>query len=265
MKDLIRPLVWENETLLLLDQRKLPLIEERVEVKTIDDCYEAINKMIVRGAPLIGLTAIWGMVIWLKTNNLDSDLLKNFHQAGSYLKKARPTAVNLEYEIERCLKIAENYLNEFGSFKGLYDLMVSYALMEMETVRKLNVKMAKYGENEINKQIKRKTYRVLTLCNTGYLACGPMGTALGLISHMAQLEMIDKVWVSETRPYLQGSRLTSYELTKQEIDHEIIVEGAFSYLMREGLVDFIVVGADRIVRNGDVANKVGTSTLTTMI
>jgi methylthioribose-1-phosphate isomerase len=121
--------------------------------------------------------------------------------------------------------------------------------------------MAESLKNFIIKKFPKKKYKVLTHCNTGFLACGSIGTALGVIELMAKENLVEKVWVDETRPYLQGSRLTAFELGKLNIDHEIVVEGAASLLMQKGMVDFVVVGADRIVSNGDTANKIGTSNL----
>ena len=121
--------------------------------------------------------------------------------------------------------------------------------------------MAIIAEKELDETLGKKEYRILTHCNTGFLACGSIGTALGVVQHLGEKNRIEMTWVDETRPYLQGSRLTAFELTKLGVPHKVVVEGAASYLMKNGLVDAIFVGADRIVQNGDTANKVGTSNL----
>ena len=255
MKNVLEPLKYEKEVLLLLDQRLLPLEEVYITAKTIEDCFRAIQDMVVRGAPLIGFTGIWGLALYLKNN--PKVVLPQFEQAAEYLKSARPTAVNLAFEIDRCVLMArkETHLN------ALYPKLVEHAQKEMNNLYEKNLAMAKFAEVELQKIYGDRPLNVMTICNTGTLACGVLGTALGVIVHLNQQKKIKSVYASETRPYLQGSRLTSFELIKEGIDHEIVVEGAASYLMRNKKVDAIFAGADRIVENGDTANKVGTSSL----
>lgn len=255
MKNVLQPLKYEKEVLLLLDQRLLPLEEVYLTAKTIEDCFRAIQDMVVRGAPLIGFTGIWGLALYLKNN--PKVVLPQFEQAAEYLKSARPTAVNLAFEIDRCVLMArkETHLN------ALYPKLVEHAQKEMNNLYEKNLSMAKFAEAELTKIYGDRPLNVMTICNTGTLACGVLGTALGVIVHLHQQKKIKSVYASETRPYLQGSRLTSFELIKEGIDHEIVVEGAASYLMRNKKVDAIFAGADRIVENGDTANKVGTSSL----
>lgn len=255
MKDVLQPLKYEKEVLFLLDQRLLPLEEVYLTAKTIEDCFRAIQDMVVRGAPLIGFTGIWGLALYLKNN--PKVVLPQFEQAAEYLKSARPTAVNLAFEIDRCVLMArkETHLN------ALYPKLISHAQKEMNNLYEKNLSMAKLAEIELCKIYGDRPINVMTICNTGTLACGVLGTALGVVVHLHQQNKIKSVYASETRPYLQGSRLTSFELIKEGIDHEIVVEGAASYLMRNKKVDAIFVGADRIVENGDTANKVGTSSL----
>jgi methylthioribose-1-phosphate isomerase len=255
MKNVILPLKYEREVLMLLDQRLLPLEEVYITAKTIEDCFRAIQDMVVRGAPLIGFTGIWGLALYLKNN--PKVVLPQFEQAAEYLKSARPTAVNLAYEIDRCILMArkETHLN------ALYPKLVEFAQKEMNNLYEKNLSMAKFAETELTKIYGDRPLNLMTICNTGTLACGVLGTALGVIVHLNQQKKIKSVYASETRPYLQGSRLTSFELIKEGIDHEIVVEGAASYLMKNKMVDAIFAGADRIVENGDTANKVGTSSL----
>lgn len=255
MKNVLQPLKYEREVLMLLDQRLLPLEEVYLTAKTIEDCFRAIQDMVVRGAPLIGFTGIWGLALYLKNN--PKVVLPQFEQAAEYLKSARPTAVNLAYEIDRCVLMArkETHLN------ALYPKLVEFAQKEMNNLYEKNLSMAKFAEIELQKIYGDRPLNLMTICNTGTLACGVLGTALGVIVHLHQQKKVKSVYASETRPYLQGSRLTSFELIKEGIDHEIVVEGAASYLMRNKMVDAIFAGADRIVENGDTANKIGTSSL----
>lgn len=251
----LTPLFFEQDVLKLLDQRYLPHEERLVQVKTIEECHAAIKDMVTRGAPLIGFTAIFGMALWVKANLRGT--LSDFIKAGEYLNSARPTAVNLGYEINRVIAIAKK-----EGMSGLYDRLVSFGFAQIEISHNDNLSMAKFAEAELTKIYgKEKRLRLMTLCNTGRLACGPMGTALGVISYMNSLKRVEKVYASETRPYLQGARLTAFELSKEKIPHELVVEGSFSHLFKHRMVDAIFIGADRIVRNGDTANKIGSSTL----
>ncbi len=243
------PLVWNGKSLELLDQRFLPHQQIIVEVTNVKECYNAIRDMVVRGAPLIGFTGIWGAVLsCLNDGDFEKDI--------TYLKEARPTAVNLVYELNRCLEIFRSFGNE-----GLKDRIIDFANQQMEKLGKDNQKMADLALDYMDNNHKSEKYTFLTICNTGYLACGPMGTALGVISNANSKNRLIKAYATETRPYLQGSRLTAYEMMTEEIPFEIIVEGAFSYLLKNRKIDAIFAGADRIARNGDTANKIGTSTL----
>jgi methylthioribose-1-phosphate isomerase len=250
---MITPLIWENNILKLIDQRKLPIIEEYVDVTNLEECFDSIKDMVVRGAPLIGFTALWGMVLDIKNNPTYgvSEIVKS----ADYLKSARPTAVNLAYEVDRAVDLAKDSLDTYEQRLRVF------AKDQMDLLYENNLTMAKIAQKDLEEKFGDKKLRLMTLCNTGALACGPMGTALGVISHLASQGKIEMVYASETRPYLQGGRLTAYELCKEEIPHMITVEGAFSYILENKLVDAIFIGADRIVSNGDTANKVGSSTL----
>lgn len=255
MTTAVLPLTYENEVLKLIDQRLLPSEEVYLTARTIEDCYRAIQDMVVRGAPLIGFTGIWGMALFLKHN--PKATFEQFKRAAEYLKSARPTAVNLAFEIDRCVAMGalETHMN------ALYPKLVEHAKNEMNNLYEKNFSMAKFAEIELHKIYGDRPLNIMTICNTGVLACGVLGTALGVIIHLNNKKKVKMVYASETRPYLQGSRLTSFELIKEGIDHHIVVEGAASYLMKNNLVDAIFAGADRIVENGDTANKIGTSSL----
>ena len=252
----IKPLEWKEDKLVLIDQRKLPLKQEFLSYNSIEGVHEAIKDMVVRGAPLIGFTALFGMVLAAKeTFNLEV-----LTQKGEYLKTARPTAVNLAYEVDRAIDISKKEISE-GRGKELSQTLLSFAMDQMEKLKNDNLQMAKIALEELTSIYGDKKLNLMTLCNTGFLACGPMGTALGVIQYAFEQSQVNHVYASETRPYLQGGRLTAFELCSLGIPHSVTVEGAFSYLLKNKLVDAIFIGADRIVSNGDTANKVGSSTL----
>lgn len=255
MSTVLLPLKVENDILKLLDQRLLPAEEVYMSAKTLEDCYRAIQDMVVRGAPLIGFTGIWGMALFLKHN--PKCTFEQFARAAEYLKSARPTAVNLAFEIDRCVEMGKLETH----MSALYPKLVKHANDEMNKLYEKNLSMAKTAEQELKAIYGDRPLNIMTICNTGVLACGVLGTALGVIVHMNNQKKVKHVYASETRPYLQGSRLTSFELLKEGIPHEIVVEGAASYLMKNKKVDAIFAGADRIVENGDTANKIGTSSL----
>lgn len=257
MYSIEKPVHFINDQLVLLDQRKLPHEEIFIEINSYQGTHDAIKDMVVRGAPCIGFTAIFGFALGIKSM---SEFNKSkLQEIADYLKASRPTAVNLNFEIDECLKIVS--ANNDQSQSQLYEKIVNYGFEQLELSEKRNRAMALHAEADLAKRLGEKPYNILTHCNTGFLACGSIGTALGVVQNLAEKNKIKKVWVDETRPYLQGSRLTAYELSKLNIDHQIVVEGAASYLMRNKLVDAIFTGADRIVQNGDTANKVGTSNL----
>ena len=251
----LSPLIFEKGKLQFLDQRLLPLEEVYIDVNTHEDCFVAIRDMIVRGAPLIGFTGIWGMALYAKNN--PKATIEQFARCAEYLKSARPTAVNLAFEVDKALALLTSriHLNE------AYDIFTKLALGEMEALYNKNLSMAITAEEDLFRRYGDRKLNIMTICNTGVLACGVLGTALGVISHLNSKNKINKVFACETRPYLQGLRLTSFEMFKEGISHDVIVEGAMSYVLKNHKIDAIYVGADRIVANGDSANKIGTSTL----
>jgi methylthioribose-1-phosphate isomerase len=253
------PIRWENNFLKLLDQRLLPHEEIFVEVKSLQDCAAAIKDMVVRGAPCIGFTAIYGMALWVR--NQTSLNLETCRKACDELISARPTAVNLAFEVNRCFELMRSSLDNKESLEGIYHRLLEFGHQQIKESHDKNLMMAKTAVADLEQRLDKKIWNLMTHCNTGFLACGSLGTALGVISHAHSLGKVGHVFADETRPYLQGSRLTAFELKKENIPHSIVVEGAASYLLSQGKVDAIFVGADRIAANGDTANKVGTSTL----
>ncbi len=254
----VEPLVWKDNKLTLIDQRRIPHEENFLSFDTVEGVHSAIKDMVVRGAPLIGFTALFGMVV--AVNTAKEFTFEELQKQGDYLKTARPTAVNLAYEVDRALELCAIEIKE-GRIETLKNTLEKFAMAQMEKLHHDNLQMAKFAFEDLKERYGDKKLNLMTLCNTGFLACGPMGTALGVIEYAFQQGQVNHVYASETRPYLQGGRLTAYELTVSGIPHSVTVEGAFSYLLKNKLVDAIFIGADRIVENGDTANKVGSSTL----
>jgi methylthioribose-1-phosphate isomerase len=259
MSESHRPIVWKNNELYLLDQRQLPHKEEFIPVRNIEDCIRTIRDMVVRGAPCIGFTAIYGLALWVKQTSLLSE--KTAREAADLMINARPTAVNLSYESNRCFELIRSSLQQGKTRDEIYSLLSNHGTCQIDESQSKNTRMAEIGIAELKKRYPAGKWNLMTHCNTGFLACGSLGTALGVISLAHQKGLVEHVYADETRPYLQGSRLTAYELSKEKIPYSIVVEGAASYLLSHGKVDAIFVGADRIVANGDTANKVGTATL----
>lgn len=254
-----RPIIWKDNKLFLLDQRLLPAEEIFIEINSIQECVDAIKSMIVRGAPCIGFTAIYGLGLWVKKHS--SFTTEDFRAACDFMISARPTAVNLAYEVNRCYELVSSSISEKMNQQQIFDKLVNFGHEQILRSQTINTQMAKIGFDELTKKFGLRPWKLMTHCNTGFLACGSIGTALGVISYSHSKGMIEQVYADETRPYLQGSRLTAFELMKEGIPYSLVVEGAASYLLSHGKVDAIFVGADRIAANGDTANKVGTSTL----
>ena len=250
----ITPLRWSGERLFLLDQRLLPHKEEWIEVTSWQGVYDAIVEMVVRGAPAIGIVAAFGMVLGLKecisSRMPKDDLLKCLVAISERLKGARPTAVNLSWAVDRMIKKAMSNIGH----DNLLNLFEKEAISIWTEDIISNIEMGKNGLELI-----KDCNSILTHCNAGALATGGYGTALGVIRYTHFVKKgIKKVFADETRPWLQGSRLTAWELMKDGIDVCIICDNAAGLFMRQGKIDAVIVGADRIARNGDVANKIGT-------
>lgn len=254
-----RPIIWNETELLLLDQRLLPHEEKFVSIKNIEDCVKAIHDMVVRGAPCIGFSAIFGLALW--AGEQKSMTVESARKACDLMISARPTAVNLSFEVNRCFDFMKASLSSGKSPADICLQLVSFGKEQITDSQTKNSKMAELGIADLSKRFPNKKWNLMTHCNTGFLACGSLGTALGVISKAHEKGFVSHVYADETRPYLQGSRLTAFELAKENIPYSIVVEGAASYLLSSGKVDAIFVGADRIAANGDTANKIGTATL----
>jgi methylthioribose-1-phosphate isomerase len=249
----LKPIQWKKGTLTLLDQLRLPHVVKNVPCRTVKATGEAIKKMQVRGAPAIGVTAAFGMAIAALTSKAKASdaLLKDLEKAGAYLKSTRPTAVNLAWAVDRILAVART--EKVLKPAVLRQRIVAEALsIEAEDIA-LCAAMAGYGSALI-----QDGDQVLTHCNTGALATAGVGTALGCVTTAFKQGKRIHVWVDETRPYLQGARLTALELKEAKVPHTLITDNTAASLMAQGKVSLVIVGADRITAQGDVANKIGT-------
>jgi methylthioribose-1-phosphate isomerase len=241
------PIRWEDGTLKLLDQTLLPTEEVWLDCREPEQVADAIRRLAVRGAPAIGVAAAYGLV-------LGAD---RFDEVASLLRSTRPTAVNLAWALERGREVYERVHGaDPGDPAAVRQALLDWAReLQAEDVR-INRRI---GEN--GAALFGVGARVLTHCNTGSLATAGYGTALGVIQSAWTGGRVGMVWVDETRPLLQGARLTAWELKRLGIPFRLVTDSSAGALMSQGLVDRIVVGADRIAANGDTANKIGTYTV----
>jgi methylthioribose-1-phosphate isomerase len=248
----------QPEALLLLDQLLLP--HKAVMVACLDYLAvgQAISTMQVRGAPALGVTGAYGMALAAirSAATRPDELLADLAIAGKHLYETRPTAVNLGWAINRCQKLALRLVQEGRSVEEIRAELLTLAKQIHEDDIRINRQMGAFGAELIP-----DGGQVLTHCNTGALATAGFGTALGVIRAAHEAGKKIHVWVDETRPYLQGARLTAWELHQLEIPYTLITDSMAGHLMSRGQVQFIVTGADRIAANGDTANKIGTYSL----
>lgn len=249
----IKTIEFKDDILYLIDQRKLPTVYEIFECKSYKDVNFAIKDMVVRGAPAIGATAAYGVVLAAKEflNEDKEGFLEKMEEALNLLNNSRPTAVNLMWAIGRMRKIIEE--NKDLPVEEIYHMIRLEADRINAEDIETNKAMAKYGN-----QIIKHGATILTHCNTGALATVGYGTALGVIREAHYSGKNIFVYADETRPRLQGGRLTAWELVQEGIPAKLIADNVAATLIRDGKIDLILVGADRIASNGDTANKIGT-------
>jgi methylthioribose-1-phosphate isomerase len=236
---------WCGDCARLIDQRKLPQKEVYVDIRTAGDMYAAIKNMTIRGAPAIGVAAGYGIALAA----LSSENKKSLEEKIALIESARPTAHNLFYAVKRMRKLLENV--KFDS-----SVFVEEAIKIHEEDKRLSVLLGKNG----SKLIKDNSL-YMTICNAGALATGGIGTALAVFYTAKEKGKDITVFVPETRPFLQGARLTTWELKKNGIKSVLIVDSAISHILKTENISGIFTGADRIARNGDTANKIGTYSL----
>lgn len=237
--DSIRSVLWRGDRLRLLDQRQLPFVETYIDCTTADEVAQAIRDLVVRGAPAIGISAAWGVVLAAQRGR-DALLA-----ALPLLRAARPTAVNLMWALDR--------MQEQIRIDADVRALAAVAQRIQDEDLAANRHMGELGAAVLGSDV-----GVLTHCNTGSLATAGYGTALGVIRAGVSSGRIARVFAGETRPWLQGARLTMWELSRDKIPATLVSDSAAAHLMKSGQVQWVVVGADRIAANGDVANKIGT-------
>ncbi len=237
--DSIRAVLWRGDRLRLLDQRRLPFVEDYIDCTTPDDVATAIRDLVVRGAPAIGIAAAWGVVL---AGQRGRDALAD---ALPRLRAARPTAVNLMWALDRMQ-------GAIADSPDVQALVREAQAIQYEDLA-ANRRMGALGATLLGERV-----GVMTHCNTGSLATAGYGTALGVIRAGVAAGRIERVYAGETRPWLQGARLTMWELVRDGIPATLVADSAAAHLMKTGAVQWVVVGADRIAANGDTANKIGT-------
>jgi len=247
----VRTIEWKDGVVVIIDQTKLPNEVVWVEMKNSDGVASAIKEMKLRGAPLIGVAAAYGLALSAFHSKAEKreDLMKELEMSAEVLRKTRPTAVNLFWAIDRVMKRAQETL---GTKEALAEAVVAEAQRMADEDVEVNKRMGRYGS-----QLIEDGDVVLTHCNAGSLATVDYGTALGVVRAAIEEGKNVKVIACETRPKLQGARLTCYELMRDGIPVTLITDTMVGYVMSKGLVDKVVVGADRIVRDA-VLNKIGT-------
>jgi len=250
----MRTIEWRNGVVVTIDQTVLPVEEKWIELRSCKEVASAIKEMKMRGAPLIGVAAAYGMALTAYHSKAETkeDLLRELEKCAETLRKTRPTAVNLFWAIDRILNKARTTC---GSLEDLKAAVVSEAILMADEDVETNRRMGKHGAKLLS-----DGDTVLTHCNAGSLATVDYGTALAVIRAAWEEGKKIKVIADETRPKLQGARLTAYELMRDGIPVTLITDNMAGYVMSKGLVDKVIVGADRIVRDG-VANKIGTYTV----
>ena len=251
--------IWVDKptkTVKVIDQQKLPFELCIQSLKTLDDAFHAIKEMVVRGAPLIGVTAAYGICLALENAPENTEVQAFLKKIGGHLKTARPTAVNLAYAIDEMTLS----LNKTTSIKEARNK----AWTSADKLKKAEIdhsnSIGNYGLQIIEKiaKEKKKPVNILTHCNAGWLACIDWGTATAPIYKAHEKGIDVHIWVDETRPRNQGSKLTAFELKQMGVPHTIIADNTGGHLMQHGMVDLVIVGSDRTTATGDVCNKIGT-------
>lgn len=242
---MIRPFYYEDGIFYILDQRLLPNEQGWMACTSAKQVADAIKTLAVRGAPAIGIAAAYGLALAATLGR------KALEEAAGLLISARPTAVNLEWAVRRVLAAAD-----LGSDLALSVLTEAQKIWGEEI--RANESMAAIGSGLFKEGLK---YNVLTHCNAGALATGGMGTAVGVIRKLHEQGKLERVYMDETRPLLQGARITAFEMVSENIPATLITDSMAGWLMRLGQIDAVIVGADRIAKNLDAANKIGTYSL----
>jgi len=249
----MKPLEWINGKLRFLDQTKLPLEEFYCETDNVEVLVNAIKCLAIRGAPLIGIAAAYGVALAsLSIKNCSAaEVRSHLLSAIALLSSTRPTAVNLFWALERQRRMLEEWQN--NSISYLQERLLNEALRIHKEDAEMCERISSFGAELLPPKCS-----ILTHCNAGALATGGRGTSLGIITKAWELGKLNCVYIDETRPLLQGARLTAWEMKQAGIPSVLITDNTAAFLMQQSKIDSVIVGADRITMNGDVANKVGT-------
>lgn len=252
------PVIWQDDHVWLIDQNRLPGEYDLVQISRSDDMAVAIKTMIVRGAPAIGVAAAYGMYLGAReiiTADRDQ-FLARLEAVAKTLRETRPTAVNLFWAIARMMKVARQTIGSIAHIKqALLDAAQAIQAEDLQTCQAIG----DHGLDALPQTPAR--LRLLTHCNAGALATAGYGTALGVVRSAWRDDRLERVYADETRPRLQGARLTAWECVQEGIPITLITDSMAAHCMQQGMVDAVVVGADRITANGDAANKIGTYSL----
>ncbi|MCC5816635.1 MAG: S-methyl-5-thioribose-1-phosphate isomerase [Leptospira sp.] len=255
----LKPIIWKNDQLDLLDQRLIPSQKKYIQCNNLEDVIDAIRSMATRGAPAIAISGAFGLVLELKKIHSLQQAKPSYEKFLSLcndLQDSRPTAVNLSRMIKDLLRNLDSKLWEEKEFSEIISLAETFAVGEFN--RDITANQA-IGQNALSLfPANKKELHIITHCNTGALATAGHGTALGIIRTLKQNGYSVHVYADETRPYLQGSRLTAFEMKEEGIDCHIITDSMSAWLMNDRKIDAVIVGCDRIAKNGDTANKIGT-------
>ena len=253
MSQSVEAIRWEDGALILLDQTKLPGEEVYLHCTEVEPVCEAIRRLSVRGAPAIGITAAFGLIVGIQNREFADfgELYTQFRKTKDQLARTRPTAINLFWALDRMdhVCVAQHDRKPFRIVERLLEEAQKIHQEDIEMNQMMGELCAELIPDEAN---------ILTHCNAGALATGGYGTALGVIRHAHRQGKKIHVWIDETRPLLQGARLTAWELMREGIPCTLVTDNMAAHLMATGKVDLAVVGSDRTVANGDVCNKIGT-------
>lgn len=252
---MIKTIEWTEDGVVMIDQRRLPAEELYPLFKTYEEVAVAIEEMVIRGAPAIGVAAAMGIALGTKQSEATTldELERDFNQASERIAKTRPTAVNLFWAVERMRWLFDKVKREGASIEAIKFKLINESLDIHEADIESNKRMGRFGAELLPDKA-----TVLTHCNAGALATAGYGTALGVIRAAVEAGKTVNVIADETRPFLQGARLTAWELAKDNIPVTLITDNMAGHFMKSGNINAVVVGADRIAANGDTANKIGT-------
>ena len=251
--------IWfnpEKDIVEAIDQRSLPFEQVTIVIGTLQETRNAISEMVVRGAPLIGVTAAYGMYLAARSYR-GNEFMTEINWAAEWLKSSRPTAVNLAFAVDQALAVISDQLPDSENVQLLFEYAEDLKQREIDFSKKIGMFGLKLIK-AISEKKEGEPVQILTHCNAGRLACIELGTATAPIYLAHEAGIPVHVWVDETRPRNQGARLTAWELREAGIPHTVIADNTGGHLMQHQMVDMVIVGSDRTTLNGDVANKIGT-------